>query len=65
MQLVGLVATIKQISVPAQNLLKKMLLNNCEVLCCDIICCGYTVGWVNFSEFKNTVCGSCKMLKRT
>ena len=24
-----------------------------------------TVGWVNFSEFKFTVCGSCKMSKRT
>ena len=24
----------------------------------------YTVGWVNFSEFEITVCGSCKMSKK-
>ena len=27
----------------------------------DIYC---TVGWVNFSEFQITVCGSCKMSKK-
>ena len=24
----------------------------------------YTIGWVNFSEFEITVCGSCKMSKK-
>ena len=27
--------------------------------------CTCTVGWVNFSEFEITVCGSCKMSKKT
>ena len=26
--------------------------------------CVCTVGWVNFSEFDITVCGSCKMSKK-
>ena len=26
--------------------------------------CVCTVGWVNFSEFEITVCGSCKMSKK-
>ena len=32
------------------------------------VTCGQTtrtVGWVNFSEFEITVCGSCKMSKKT
>ena len=30
-----------------------------------LICTYCTVGWVNFSECKIIVCGSCKMSKRT